>query len=65
MSAINKKNAKSIFKSKGVQLPTESLQMIDEHLNKEIHKMAERCKQGNVKRLTPNLLWVALGRNLW
>jgi len=24
--------------------------------------MARRCKDGNLKRLTPELFWVALGR---
>ena len=33
----------------------------DPIVQKVIDKMARRCKEGNVKRLTPELFWVALG----
>lgn len=53
---------RQIFKRNKVQLTTDAINLIDEHINKEIEKMAKRCKDGNVKRLSADLFWVALGR---
>ena len=55
--------AKKVFSRIGVQVNTDALNLIDEHVTRLIHDYAERCKDGNVKRLTPELFWVALGRN--
>jgi hypothetical protein len=62
MNALIKKNLKNKFKEQGVQLSADMIDVLDEHINREINKMAIRCKNGNVKRLTPDLLWIALGR---
>ena len=62
MNALIKKNLKNKFKEQGVQLSADMIDVLDEHINREINKMATRCKHGNVKRLTPDLLWIALGR---
>ena len=53
---------RKIFKRNKIQLTTDAINLIDEHIYKEIEKMAKRCESGNVKRLSAELFWVALGR---
>jgi len=50
------------FNVNGVQLNPDAKRMINNHIEREIKKMVVRCINGNVKRLTPELMWVALGR---
>ena len=52
---------KKIFHDHGVQLSVQALNMIKEDIDRGIKKMAERCKDGNVKRLTPQTFHIALG----
>lgn len=58
---MTKGEIKSIFHQQKVQVNPEAMVMIEDHLRREVTKMAERCKQGNYKRLTPESFWVALG----
>tara|TARA_R110002020_G_C15965280_1_gene746953 strand:+ start:290 stop:484 length:195 start_codon:yes stop_codon:yes gene_type:complete len=53
---------REIFRRNKVQLTTDAINLMDEHIYKEVEKMAKRCKEGNVKRLSADLFWVALGR---
>ncbi len=63
MATVYIKKLRETFKQFGVQLPATTINMIDDHFDREIYKMAIRCKHGNVKRLTPELFWVALGKD--
>jgi len=63
MRTLYVKKLKETFHNLGVQLPTDTVNLIDDHIDREIYKMAIRCKHGNVKRLTPELFWVALGKS--
>ena len=58
---INKVKVKKMFNSAGVQCPVATLNVIDDHLQRQVKNMVNRCVSGNVKRLTPELLWIALG----
>ena len=60
---MTKKEIKEIFKKEGVQLGAGSIERILDELKRDARLMAVRCKQGNVKRLTPDLFWIALGIN--
>ena len=60
---MTKKEIKEIFKKEGVQLGAGSIDMLLDELKRDARFMAIRCRQGNVKRLTPNLFWVALGND--
>ena len=62
MMNINKSYIRNCFKQAGVQLTNEALEEIVRHLRIIASKMAIRCKEGNVKRLTSELMWIALGR---
>ena len=63
MKVINKSNVKKLFNKQGIQCPISTLNLVEEHLARLINTMARNCKEGNVKRLTPELMWVALGKN--
>tara|TARA_R100001082_G_scaffold100775_1_gene70036 strand:+ start:1012 stop:1200 length:189 start_codon:yes stop_codon:yes gene_type:complete len=60
---MNKKQIKQIFKNNNVQLGAGSLEVIEDELNRYVRILAVNCNNGNVKRLTPDLMWVALGRH--
>ena len=59
---INKKYIKEAFKHQKVQLGKGAIDSIEYELKLQTSRMAKRCKKGNLKRLTPELFWVALGR---
>ena len=59
---INKAYIRHAFKSSSVQLSEESLEDIVRHLRVEVSKMAVRCNENNIKRLTPSVFWLALGQ---
>ena len=52
---------KKIFHDHHVQLSTQAINMIKEDIDRKLRKMAERCNEGNVKRLTPETYHIALG----
>ena len=59
---MNKKYIKQAFSHHEVQLGNGAMDMIEHELKLQVSRMARRCKEGNLKRLTPELFWVALGR---
>jgi len=58
---MTKKDIKQIFRNEKVQLNPASIQMIEDHLKREVTNMAKRCKAGNFKRLTPEHFHFAVG----
>ena len=60
---ISRVKVKKMFNSNGVQISVMTLNLIDELIAKQIHKMVYRCKDGNIKRLTPDLFYIARGLN--
>lgn len=59
---IQKTKIKKLFNAQGIQCPVSTLNQIEEILTRQVNTMAKRCKEGNVKRLTPELMWIALGK---
>ena len=59
---MTKKDIKQIFKNEGVQLGAGTLEVIEDELKRSVRTMSARCTLGNVKRLTPELIWIALGK---
>ena len=62
-NSLTRTYIKNAFKTEGIQLPGETLNLIVDHFRYEIANMTIRCKKGNVKRLTPDLFYIALGRH--
>ena len=61
---MTKKEIKAEFKDKKIQLGKEALENIEYELKLHVRRMANRCKINNIKRLTPELMWAALGKNM-
>ena len=59
---MTKKEIKEIFKEHIVQLGPEALDMILEDQKRKVRIMAKRCKDGNVKRLTADVYFIAIGK---
>ena len=59
---MTNKQIKQIFRQHGLQISADSVEMIQNELQVQVGKMATRCVKGNIKRLSPHLFWVALGR---
>ena len=60
---MTKTQIKKEFKNAGVQIGGGAMDSIEYELVCFVRRMANRCAEGNLKRLTPELMWCALGRN--
>ena len=58
---MTKTEIKSIFRERKVQLGVGAMEAIDDWMKRQVGGMARRCEEGNCKRLTPELMWIALG----
>ena len=58
---MTKKEIKEIFKRNHVQISADAMPMIERALVDYVKLMCVRLRHGNVKRLTPDLFWVAIG----
>ena len=59
---MTKAQIKKVFREHKVQLGNGTVDQVQEQVRRFVVDMAGRCKDGNVKRLTPELFWVALGK---
>ena len=59
---MTKKDIKDIFHQKGMQITPGAIEMIQDDLRRKVRHMAKRCKNGNVKRLTEEIFFIALGK---
>ena len=63
MKSIVVNKLKREFHRRGIQITAGAINILDDHIHRQIVNMAGRCKDGNVKRLTEELIWVAIGRS--
>ena len=61
-NVLNKTAVKNIFAMHDRQLGKGAMEMLEEHISRELNTMAKRMVEGNTKRLVPDLFWVALGK---
>ena len=59
---VNMSKMKKAFHNEGIQITTDTMNMLREEVNKTILEWVNNTKNGHVKRLTPNLIWIALRR---
>lgn len=59
---LKKKTLRKMFNDSKVQLTPAALQMIDDDIKRKLSKMVSNCKEGNVKRLTPETYHIAIGK---
>ena len=53
---------KKKFNDEGIQLPTMTIMMLDSEIERLIDRWVNNAKESNIRRLTPELVWAALGR---
>ena len=63
MKAIVVNKLKKEFHRRGIQITTGAINILDDHIHRQIVNMAGRCKDCNVRRLTEDLIWVAIGKS--
>ena len=51
---------KKAFHDAGIQVSTDAINLIRHDIDKQIRQMADRCKDGNVKRLTVSTYNIAI-----
>jgi|TARA_R100001530_G_C4279513_1_gene145210 hypothetical protein len=61
ITMIQKTKLKREFNKSGLQITNDAVVILDDHIHREVIKMVNRVKEGNIKRLTADLIWVALG----
>ena len=54
-------NVKKKFHENGLQITTQAINMIRDDFNRKIDRMINRCKDGNVKRLSDKTYHISLG----
>tara|TARA_Y100000310_G_C20087611_1_gene536746 strand:- start:25 stop:237 length:213 start_codon:yes stop_codon:yes gene_type:complete len=60
---ITKTKVKKMFNDAGIQCPIATLNIIDTEVHRRVQSMIYKCKEGNIKRLTPDLYYLAT--NTW
>ena len=50
------------FNQSNIQVSDDTLKLVNDVVEREVEKMVTRCSDGNVKRLTPGLFYIALGK---
>ena len=59
---MNRGQIKAVFKEAGVQLGKGAIDQIEYELNQVVKRMANRGSEGNLKRLTPEIFYIARGK---
>tara|TARA_Y100000034_G_C6840093_1_gene379968 strand:+ start:638 stop:835 length:198 start_codon:yes stop_codon:yes gene_type:complete len=59
---VQKTKLKKAFNDVGLQISPDALELLEDELRRTVAKWVYNAKTGNIKRLTLDLIWVALGR---
>jgi len=59
---VKKTKIRKAFNQSGVQITNDALDYLEDEMNRKVHKWINRCKDNNIKRLTIELVWAALGQ---
>ena len=58
---IKASGVRKLFNERNVQISDDAVKTINEIMERDLRKMVARCVEGNVKRLTPDIIYIALG----
>ena len=58
---IKTSSVRKLFNDRNIQIGDDAVKMISDIVERDITKMVARCIEGNVKRLTPDIIYIALG----
>tara|TARA_Y100000310_G_scaffold310592_1_gene356003 strand:+ start:902 stop:1123 length:222 start_codon:yes stop_codon:yes gene_type:complete len=62
MKVAVKKKIRDAFHDEDIQITVSAINLLDDELNRVLSRWVSNTKWCNIKRLTPDLLWTALGR---
>ena len=57
---IKASSVRKLFNERNVQISDDAIKTINEIMTRDLRKMVARCIEGNVKRLTPDIIDIAL-----
>jgi|TARA_R110000751_G_scaffold8945_3_gene34599 hypothetical protein len=57
---IKASSVRKLFNERNVQISDDAIKTINEIMTRDLRKMVARCIEGNVKRLTPDIIYIAL-----
>ena len=57
---LQKTKVKKVLSKYKIQLPSETMEFLDSAVSRMVHRWVLRCKNGNIKRLTPDLVGYVL-----
>ena len=58
---IKASGVRKLFNERNVQISDDAVKTINEIMERDLRKMVAHCVEGNVKRLTPDIIYIALG----
>lgn len=58
---IKTSSVRKLFNDRNIQISDDAVKMLGDIIERDITKMVARCIEGNVKRLTPDIIYIALG----
>ncbi len=59
---IQKTKVKKEFNKVGIQVSVETLNLLEEEIKRIISHWVKNAQEGNVKRLSADIVWIALGK---
>tara|TARA_R110000744_G_scaffold79987_1_gene156988 strand:+ start:1101 stop:1286 length:186 start_codon:yes stop_codon:yes gene_type:complete len=59
---IKASSVRKLFNERNVQISDDAIKTINEIMTRDLRKMVARCIEGNVKRLTPDIIYIALDK---
>ncbi|GAF89362.1 unnamed protein product [marine sediment metagenome] len=63
MNILKTSKVKERFHQADLQITVGALVLLEGIVSRQVDQWVNNTKEGNVKRLTEHLVWVALGRN--
>ena len=58
---VNMSKMKKAFHNEDLQISAETINIPNDEIKRTVSRWVKNTKDGNVKRLTPELVWVAYG----
>tara|TARA_B100000902_G_scaffold223459_1_gene212293 strand:+ start:334 stop:534 length:201 start_codon:yes stop_codon:yes gene_type:complete len=62
MKKVTQTQIKKQFNERGIQVGSDVMEMINYEIMQFVNRMAKRCVDGNIKRLSSKDFWIAMGR---
>jgi|TARA_Y100000310_G_scaffold29525_1_gene28054 hypothetical protein len=58
---IKVSSVRKLFNERNIQISDDAIKVINDMIDRDTRKMVARCIEGNVRRLTTDIIYIALG----